>query len=299
MSVSLSAISPGPDSSSPEARRTVRLQGFAARVVGPPAVLDELAGLFPAQPAGGDRGEERWDTHLAVRPHAGIADRFQVLRDDVVLTEAATRDELLPYLEWAIATAGVEYLGRDHLLFHAGAVAMGGRGILLPGPSGSGKSTLVAGLMRSGFRYLSDEVAVVDPVTGDLLPFAKSLCVKAGAQPVLAPLYPQLAGARLRHRFGPELVTFLPPPSGSWAMGPSPLRFVVLPRYVAGAATRLDPIRRSQAAVALLEQSFNARSGGPTAVARTVELVRPTACFTLTMGDLPGAVRVLRELVAT
>jgi hypothetical protein len=298
MSVSLSTISPGPDSSSLDAGRTVHLQGFAARVVGPPAVLDDLAGLFPAQAGIGKEGEDRWDTHLAVWPHASLPERFRILRDDVVLTEAATRDELLPYLEWAIATAAVEYLGRDHLLFHAGAVAMDGRGILLPGPSGSGKSTLVAGLMRSGFTYLSDEVAVVDPATGDLLPFAKSLCVKAGAQPVLAPLYPQVAEARLRHRFGPELVMFLPPPSGSWATEPVPLRFVVLPRYVAGAATRLEPIRRSAAAVALLEQSFNARSGGPTAVARTVELLRSTACFALTMSDLPAAVGLLRELVA-
>src|SRR6266496_1261494 len=55
---------------------------------------------------------------------------------------------------------------RDRVLIHAGAVeSTGGVWVLLPAPSGSGKTTLVAGLVRSGFGYLSDEAAVLDPQT--------------------------------------------------------------------------------------------------------------------------------------
>jgi HprK-related kinase A len=233
-----------------------------------------------------------------VQPHPTLPDRFQLLRDDALLSDAASHDELLPLLEWAIATAGVEHLGRRYLLFHAGAVTANGQGLLLPGGSGSGKSTLVAGLLAAGFGYLSDEVAVVAPTTGQVLPFAKSVCVKAGARPVLAPLYPQLARTHWRHRFGPELVAFLPPPAGCWATEPVALRFVVLPRYAAGAATRLEPIARSAAAAVLLEQSFNVRALGPGAVRRTLELLSGADCFELTMGDLRGAVQSLRDLVA-
>lgn len=48
------------------------------------------------------------------------------------------------------------------IFVHAGAVASGGRAILIPGPTFSGKTTLVSQLLRAGADYLSDEYAVLD-----------------------------------------------------------------------------------------------------------------------------------------
>lgn len=53
-------------------------------------------------------------------------------------------------------------LAEKHVFVHAGAVAIGGKALVLPGRSRSGKSTLVAELLRMGAQYLSDEYAVVD-----------------------------------------------------------------------------------------------------------------------------------------
>lgn len=50
----------------------------------------------------------------------------------------------------------------EHVFVHAGAVAWGGRALLLPGESGSGKTTLVTELVRLGATYLSDDYAVLD-----------------------------------------------------------------------------------------------------------------------------------------
>ena len=47
--------------------------------------------------------------------------------------------------------AAVVSLGQ-HLLIHAGVVASGWRGILLPGASGAGKSTLVASTLPVGLH---------------------------------------------------------------------------------------------------------------------------------------------------
>ena len=50
----------------------------------------------------------------------------------------------------------------DRIAVHAGAVAVGGRAIVLPGSSMAGKSTLVAALLELGATYFSDEFALLD-----------------------------------------------------------------------------------------------------------------------------------------
>jgi hypothetical protein len=51
---------------------------------------------------------------------------------------------------------------RGRVFVHAGAVALNGRAVVIPGRSGSGKTTLVQAFLRAGATYLSDEYAVVD-----------------------------------------------------------------------------------------------------------------------------------------
>src|SRR6202012_2170550 len=69
----------------------------------------------------------------------------------------------------------------DYLLFHAGGVEADGTGVLLPGASGAGKSTLVAGLVRGGLGYLTDELAALDLATRTLVPYGKRLTAKPGS----------------------------------------------------------------------------------------------------------------------
>ena len=76
------------------------------------------------------------------------------------------------------------------MLVHAGAVEWDGHAALFPAPMESGKTTLVAGLVRAGARYLSDEAAAIDPETLLVHPFPKSLTIGAGSWEVLADLAP-------------------------------------------------------------------------------------------------------------
>ncbi len=69
----------------------------------------------------------------------------------------------------------------NHIFVHAGAVAYGGRAVLIPGMSFSGKSTLVAELVRAGATYYSDEYAVLDQ-DGLVHPYAKPLSMRAGGR---------------------------------------------------------------------------------------------------------------------
>jgi hypothetical protein len=75
------------------------------------------------------------------------------------------------------------------LFVHAGVVAFDGRGMILVGESGVGKTSTVAALVRRGATYLSDEVALLDPEAGVVIPFTLPMAVKpwtrkaAGALP--------------------------------------------------------------------------------------------------------------------
>jgi hypothetical protein len=70
---------------------------------------------------------------------------------------------------------------RAFVALHAGAVGTSEGALLLPAPADTGKSTLVAALLQSGFDYLSDEIGVLDPITGRAYPFPKHLHLDQGA----------------------------------------------------------------------------------------------------------------------
>lgn len=71
-------------------------------------------------------------------------------------------------------------LRSELLFFHAAAVAIGGRGVMIIGPKGSGKSTTSLALASRGHQLLGDETAAYDPANGTLLPFCRPVGIKPG-----------------------------------------------------------------------------------------------------------------------
>jgi HprK-related kinase A len=63
-------------------------------------------------------------------------------------------------LNWTTALCSLRFL-----TLHASGVERNGHSIIMPGESGSGKSTLAAGLGYRGWRFLSDEFALIAPDT--------------------------------------------------------------------------------------------------------------------------------------
>lgn len=69
---------------------------------------------------------------------------------------------------------------RSHLLFHAAALSWHGKGVIMAADSGCGKTTLTLALVRQGFKFLSDDVAVLGLTNGELAPYPRSLLVREG-----------------------------------------------------------------------------------------------------------------------
>ncbi len=168
-----------------------------------------------------------------------------VTRDGEPLALDQCPGDALEWLVWDVNRSAAEASGH-HLLFHAGALDADGIGVLLPGASGSGKSTLVAGLARAGLGYLTDELAALDLTQGELLPYAKPITVKAGSFAVLADMDPLRDGVPGPGP-GEEWQVPVGADTGRRLGRPCAPGLVIVPRYVAGAATRVTPLSDTEA----------------------------------------------------
>ena len=96
---------------------------------------------------------------------------------------------------------------RRQLILHASAVARDGNGpraLIMTGASGSGKSTLSAMLGRQGWRFMGDEFALIDPVSGEAVPYPRLISLKNEAIAAMENSAPELAirAADARHTQG-------------------------------------------------------------------------------------------------
>lgn len=137
-----------------------------------------------------------------------------------------------------------------HLLaFHAAMMSRDGQGVLLAAPSGSGKTTLSVVLARHGWRFCSDELALLGR---DLLwrgvPFPA--CIKAESYDLVGHWWPQLEGLAEHDRFS-RRVKFLKLPENG---GATPVRTVIFPRFRAGAPVALEPMRSLDGLAGLLAE---------------------------------------------
>lgn len=194
---------------------------------------------------------------------------------------------------WAIGRTAHQWV-----IVHAGVVERGGRAMLLPASPGSGKSTLCAALAHAGWRLLSDEFAIVDPKTSEIVPIPRPIALKGPSIGII--------GARVRDgRFGAALTdleqrvaSHLAPPATAVAMQHvrGLAAWIIVPKWKAGAAFTLEPVERARMTAHLADSSFNYNMVGPAGFDRLVDLVDASTCGALTYSDLDDAVARLDDL---
>jgi len=168
---------------------------------------------------------------------------------------------------------------RRLVFVHAGAVEVAGRACLLVGDSGAGKTSTVAALLAQGATYLSDEVALIDPDTGHVIPFHLPMTIKPWTARAAGPLPPGLKVATQ----GP--VVFRLPD----VLGPAcPLGTLV----VVGRTGRseMTPISRAEALLRIARQPSSFRYPGRTedAFRACARALRSAECLEIA-ADRPAA----------
>jgi HprK-related kinase A len=208
-------------------------------------------------------------------------------------------DQGMPMLEWGMNWCVSNHC-HQYLTVHAAVVERDGRALILPAPPGSGKSTLCAGLAFSGWRLLSDELALIDPRTKLLRGLARPISLKNASIDVLRRFAPQARIGPVVHETTKGSVAHVQAPSASVMDVDRPAipAWIVLPRYVANAPATLEPMSRAEGFMQLVENSFNYHLHGARGFNLLTSLVDGCHCFRFTYGRLEDAASTFAALAA-
>jgi len=208
--------------------------------------------------------------------------------------------QAFPVLEWGLNWCVSSHC-HQYLVVHAAVVERSGRALILPAPPGSGKSTLCAGLVSRGWRLLSDELTLIDPGSGHLVPLPRPISLKNASIEVIRRFAP---GAVL----GPTVQDTL---KGSVAHMKAPVesvrrasefarpRWMVLPRYEAGTPARLQPLSKGRAFMHLAESSFNYSLHGRRGFETLAQAIEACDCYEFAYGNLEEAVELYDRLATS
>lgn len=178
---------------------------------------------------------------------------------------------------------------RDDLFFvHSAALEFAGKACLLVGPSKSGKSTTTLALLYEGFRYLSDEIAPVNPKTLHVYPYPRALWLRRESPSM------QLPSCKI------ETSRMVCIPTGAFPNGASenqtPLAAVFFVRHCSEAARpsiRIMP--KPRAAAQLLAGALNPGAHSGNGLDAAIEIAERIVCHELITADLTETCAIIKD----
>jgi HprK-related kinase A len=185
---------------------------------------------------------------------------------------------------------------RRFLLIHAASVEKDGKCLILTGESGSGKSTLAAMLGLRGWRFMGDEFALIDPVSGDVWPFPRPTSLKNEAIAVMeAVAPPERFGPLLRDTPKGDIQHLVPDPKALAAMQvPAKPALILFPQY--GEAKAVREMGQSEAFVRLTQASTNYVMLGEAGHGALMRLVQNVPVRAVDFPDTDSAIRSVNRL---
>ena len=261
-------------------------------------VLNDVRALYCGCPTGSENRDKVVGIEVRETGRSWLGrSSCRVFGDGQPFGPEVHRRQILPFVEWGI-NARLVAKRRDLLLVHAATLAYRGRGAIFAADSGSGKSTLAMALLARGWRYLSDEVALINPDTLEVHPFPKALCLKSGAFELARQLGLRFAGGRYYVTGAKGPVGYVNPREvGRHSIvPPTSIRLVVLPKYTPGCGPRLRRISGAQGAFALARHAMNRSAFGNRALEIIAGVVHKAECFVLESGPLDATCALLERL---
>ncbi len=144
-------------------------------------------------------------------------------------------------------------------MIHAAAVERGGCAAILPAPPGSGKSTLCAALVHRGWRLLTDELTLLHCQTKKIVPLARPVSLKNNSIQLMRNFAPQAVFGPAIHNTIKGTIAYMRPPAESVGQVDKPAmpKWVIFPKYNAGAPTTIQSLLRSQTFTRIADSLVN------------------------------------------
>lgn len=202
-----------------------------------------------------------------------------------------------PLLEWAMNWC-ISTQAHQFLMLHAAVIERGGHAVILPAPPGSGKSTLCAALIHRGWRLLSDELTLIAPDDHRVWPLCRPVSLKNQSIDILRRYAPGAVFSEVTLDTAKGTVAHMAVAREHLARAnePAAARWVVFPRYVAGAAPRLTPRPRGDGMLELARNAFNYAMLGHAGFEALGEVVERCDCHDFEYSQLDDAVAAFDAL---
>ena len=198
-------------------------------------------------------------------------------------------------LNWAVGMFANQFI-----VVHSATLEQAGRGLLMPAIPGSGKSTLCAALVARGWRLLSDEFALLDPSSGELVPVPRPIALKERSIDLIRQRAPGWVFGPLTRNNEGQVVSYVRAPAESVSASRARAlpQLIVHPRYDAGSDTAVTPMSRAQAVLHLADNSFNYNFHGRTGFERLVEIADRAVAVRLRYSRLDEGVAAIEHAMA-
>jgi HprK-related kinase A len=206
-------------------------------------------------------------------------------------------DQITALFEWGLNWC-VTQTAHRYLILHAGVAALGDDAILLPGTSGSGKSTLTTALCFSGWRLLSDELALIDRHDGLVYPMPRPLSLKNASIDLIRSLFPQARiGASIWTERKGTVALVCPPIDSVLASNrPARIRRIVFPTFDSGSVNTTTEVSRGRAFSRLFESAFNYGVAQGQDFDCLADLVEAAPALDLRFNDLTSAKSLIDDM---
>jgi len=206
-------------------------------------------------------------------------------------------DQALALFEWGLNWC-ISFHAHQYLIIHSAAIAKDGRAVLLPAPPGSGKSTLCAALVHRGWRLLSDELALIDLETLQVIPLARPVNLKNQSIDIIGKFAKDSVFAPLARDTLKGTIGLMKAPAYSVAHmdEPAQVDWIIFPKYKAGAAMHLADRSKAKTALEVGQNAFNYSIHGARGFDTLTRLVDRCACYDFVYQDLDDAIEVFASL---
>lgn len=206
-------------------------------------------------------------------------------------------DQALPMFEWGLNWCISNHI-HTHLISHAAVIEKDGKAVIMPGAPGSGKSTLCAGLMLSGYRLLTDELAVIDPEDLLLTSLCRPINLKNESIDLIKKAFPEAVFSRTVNDTAKGTVSLLKPSGSSFQHDDrAEAVAIVFPKYSHEESCRLQRLDKGQAFMQLAEQSFNYSLLGERGFNILSRLIERCDCYSLGYGTLDESIEQIEGVI--
>lgn len=193
----------------------------------------------------------------------------------------------------------VLHLSPGYFNLHAAALVKGETGFLFPGSQHCGKTTLTLELIKHGYKLLSDDLAIINRKTREVMPFPRALNIREKSLPLLSGFDQYLISKR-EFNIADEKRWFLD--LKEFAGTPFVPNVIVFPKLNPEKTASLEPFSKTMALLELVRQNmapYLPNLPQPDDVSNfdvCSLLVEKASVYTLAVGDINNTISLLLDL---